>query len=273
MRVEDLIIYGKSKIHSQHAKMLLAALLNMNSLELLNYLDKEVDEEICQLYQQKVLELQNNKPIQYVIGNVNFYGEEFIVNEKTLIPRFETEELVEATMGYLDDFFGHFNLKGIDLGTGTGCIGLTLKRLLPDLDMTLVDISKDALEVTEENRKKQQLEVSIIESDFFQNVDGMFDFIISNPPYIKENEEIETIVKENEPHLALYAGTDGLDCYRKILSQCKNHLNSKFMIAFEIGYQQKVPLAELIHQELGDVVVMCKKDLSGKDRMLFVFSK
>lgn len=273
MRVEDLIVYGKSKIHSQHAKMLLAALLNVNPLELLNYLDREVSEEIVEKYKQKVLELSNNRPIQYVIGNVNFYGEEFIVNESTLIPRFETEELVESTIMYLDEFFPSKDLRVVDLGTGTGCIGLTLKRLIPTLDMTLVDISDKALDIAKQNAEKQKLDVSIKKSNFLEDVDGKFDIIISNPPYIKDNEPIEEIVKNNEPHLALYAGEDGLDCYRMILKQCKSKLNSKFLIAFEIGYQQKQPLAELIRQELGDVRIFCKKDLSGRDRMIFIFSK
>jgi len=159
MKVDELIVYGKSKIHSHHAKMLLAALLNVNSLELLNYLDEEVPENVEKEFKEKVAELVKNRPIQYVIGNVNFYGEEFIVNESTLIPRFETEELVENTMIYLDEFFDTKNLKVVDLGTGTGCIGLTLKKLIPSLDMTLVDISENALEIAKQNKEKKGLDV------------------------------------------------------------------------------------------------------------------
>lgn len=273
MSVEDLIVYGKSKVHSEHAKMLLASLMNMNSLELLNYLNQEVPEEIEKKYKEKLLELMKSRPIQYVLGNVNFYGKEFMVNESTLIPRFETEELVENTIGYLAHFFNHQNLRVIDLGTGTGCIGLTLKRLIPSLDMTLVDISDSALEIAEKNRKNLGLEVSIIKSNFLEKVPGLFDIIISNPPYIKEGEPIEEIVKKNEPSIALYAGKDGLDCYRIILSQCKKKLKSKFMIAFEIGCNQREELTRLIHQELENVNVVCKKDLSNRDRMIFIFSK
>ncbi|MDE5586963.1 MAG: peptide chain release factor N(5)-glutamine methyltransferase [Bacilli bacterium] len=273
MRVEDLIVYGKSKVHSEHAKMLLAALLNVNSLELLNYLDKEVPEDVEKAFKEKIAELVKNRPIQYVIGNVSFYGEEFLVNESTLIPRFETEELVENVMIYLDEFFDHKDLNVVDLGTGTGCIGLTLKKLIPSLTMTLVDISDNALEMARKNQEAKGLDVSIIKSNFLEEVPGTFDIIVSNPPYIKEGEEIEEIVKENEPSIALYAGHDGLDSYRTILHQCKGKLNPKFMIAFEIGCDQREALVNLIHQELGDVRVICKKDLSNRDRMIFIFSK
>ena len=199
MRVEDLIVYGKSKVHSEHAKMLLAALLNVNSLELLNYLDKEVPEDV----------------------------------EKAL----------------------------------------TLKKLIPSLTMTLVDISDNALEMARKNQEEKGLDVSIIKSNFLEEVPGTFDIIVSNPPYIKEGEEIEEIVKENEPSIALYGGPDGLDSYRTILHQCKEKLNPKFMIAFEIGCNQREAITQLIYQELGDVRVICKKDLSNRDRMIFIFSK
>lgn len=273
MRVEDLIVYGKSKIHSEHAKMLLAALLNVNSLELLNHLNEIVPDEVEQAFKDKVEELVKNRPIQYVIGTVNFYGEEFLVNESTLIPRFETEELVENTMIYLDEFFETKDLNVIDLGTGTGCIGLTLKKLIPSLNMTLVDISEEALKIAKENQEKKGLEVQILKSNFLEQVSGPFDIIVSNPPYIKEGEPIQAIVKENEPSLALYAGSDGLDCYRTILKQCKGKLAHKFMIAFEIGCDQRQNLTELIYKELGNVQVICKKDLSNRDRMIFIFSK
>ena len=124
MTVEELIIYGKSKIHSDLAKMLLADLLNINSLELLNNLDKVVDKEIEEEYKEKVELVKVKNPIQYVIGNVNFYGNIFEVNKNVLIPRFETEELVENTLYYINNYFNPYDLSIIDLGTGSGCIGI-----------------------------------------------------------------------------------------------------------------------------------------------------
>lgn len=273
MTVEELIIYGKKYIHSTHAKMLLADLLGINSLELLNYLDKEVDEEIIKLYKKKIYALKENKPIQYVIGNVNFYGNKFIVNENVLIPRFETEELVENTINLIEQIFPTKNLKATDLGTGSGCIGLTLKKKIPELNMTLLDISQKALEVAQINAKNLDTEVTLLENDMLENINEKYDIIISNPPYIKEAEEIEDIVKNNEPHLALYAGLDGLDCYRKILKEAKNHLNFPYLIAFEIGESQKEDIINLVKETLPYTTIISKKDMQNRDRMIFIYEK
>ncbi len=148
MTIEELIIYGKGKIHSDYAKMLLADLMGVNPLELLTMLDKKVDEDIITTYKDKVSQVEEKKPVQYVIGNVNFYGNIFNVNSNVLIPRFETEELVDNTINYINSFFDTSDLDIIDLGTGSGCIGLTLKKNIPNSRVTLVDISTKALEVT-----------------------------------------------------------------------------------------------------------------------------
>jgi len=136
----------------------------------------------------------------------------------------------------------------------------------------LIDISPKALEVTHINCEKLSSKANLIESDMFENVTKKYDVIISNPPYIKTNEEIEEIVKNNEPHLALYAGEDGLDCYRKIIKELPNYMKERCLVAFEIGYTQAEPLKELIKEVLGDVKVEVKKDMSEKDRMIFIFN-
>lgn len=273
MTVEELIIYGKQFVHSTHAKMILADLLGVNSLELLNYLKQKVEEEIVNNYKQRINALKEKKPIQYVIGNVNFYGNQFKVNENVLIPRFETEELVENTLNYIEEIFPSNNLKVIDLGTGSGCIGITLKKKNSLLDVTLLDISKEALEVAKENATNLQTEVTLIQNDMLENLIDKYDVIISNPPYIKENEEIEEIVKNNEPHLALYAGIDGLDCYKKILKEAPNHINDKFLIALEIGESQKEDIIRLAEEIFPNAVMDSKKDLQGRDRMIFIYQK
>ncbi len=271
MRVEELIVYGKSKVSSTYAKMLLADLLGKNALELINILEDEVSPEIVKKYQEKIALLQKQKPIQYVIGNVNFYGNTYQVNEHVLIPRFETEELVENTLAFLEE---HRDLKKvIDLGCGSGVIGITLKKKRPDLEVTLLDISKDALEVAKENAKNLNADVTFIESDMWDNVEDRFDVIISNPPYIKEEEEIDSLVKNNEPHLALYGGKDGLDFYRKILKDIKSHTKSSFLIAFEIGESQREELITLVKEILPSTKITAKKDLQDRDRMLFIYSE
>ena len=273
MTIEELIIYGKQFIHSTHAKMLLADLLQVNPLELLNYLDKIVDEEIVNKYKKRIEAIKENKPIQYVIGNVNFYGNKFLVNENVLIPRFETEELVENTLSLIEEIFPNQNLKAIDLGCGTGCIGITLKKKIPSLDMTLLDISPKALEVAKQNATNLEVDVTLIQNDMLEGLDDKYDVIISNPPYIKENEEIEEIVKNNEPHLALYAGIDGLDCYRKILKEAPNHVNKEFLIAFEIGESQKEDIISLVKQTFKQATIIDKKDMQERDRMIFIYQK
>lgn len=273
MTVEELIVYGKGKTSSDHAKMLLSSYLDVNPLELLTILDKEVDSNIEKLYKSSLEALKENKPIQYVIGNVNFYGLKFIVNKNVLIPRFETEELVEQVVEYTKDL-NKDKIKILDLGCGSGAIGLTLKSILKDSEVTLVDISKEALEVAKLNANNLNLDVTFIESDWFSNVKlEKYDIIVSNPPYIRTDEEIEEIVKNNEPSLALYGGVDGLDCYRKILANIKPYLNNKFLIAFEIGESQKEEIYDIVNKYLKDIEITCKKDLYGRNRMIFVRNK
>lgn len=273
MTVEELIVYGKGKTSSDHAKMLLSSYLDVNPLELLTILDKEVDSDIEKLYKSSLEALKENKPIQYVIGNVNFYGLKFIVNKNVLIPRFETEELVEQVVEYTKDL-NKDKIKILDLGCGSGAIGLTLKSILKNSEVTLTDISKDALEVANLNANNLNLDVTFIESDWFSNIKlEKYDIIVSNPPYIRTDEEIEEIVKNNEPSLALYGGVDGLDCYRKILANIKPYLNNKFLIAFEIGESQKEEIYDIINKYLKDIEITCKKDLYGRNRMIFVRNK
>lgn len=273
MTVEELIVYGKGKTSSDHAKMLLSSYLDVNPLELLTILDKEVDSDIEKIYKSSLDALKENKPIQYVIGNVNFYGLKFIVNKNVLIPRFETEELVEQVVEYTKDL-NKDKIKILDLGCGSGAIGLTLKSILKDSEVTLTDISKEALEVAKLNANNLNLDVTFIESDWFSNVKlEKYDIIVSNPPYIRTDEEIEEIVRDNEPSLALYGGVDGLDCYRKILANIKPYLNNKFLIAFEIGESQKEEIYDIVNKYLKDIEITCKKDLYGRNRMIFVRNK
>ncbi len=273
MTVEELIVYGKGKTSSDHAKMLLSSYLDVNPLELLTILDKEVDSDIEKIYKSSLEALKENKPIQYVIGNVNFYGLKFIVNKNVLIPRFETEELVEQVVEYTKDL-NKDKIKILDLGCGSGAIGLTLKSILKDSEVSLTDISKDALEVAKLNANNLNLDVTFIESDWFSNVKlEQYDIIVSNPPYIRTDEKIEEIVRDNEPSLALYGGADGLDCYRKILANIKPYLNNKFLIAFEIGESQKEEIYDIVNKYLKDIEITCKKDLYGRNRMIFVRNK
>ena len=269
MTIEELLIFGKGHCHSDHAKILLADLLNKNPLELLNCLEETVTEDIVDLYKKEVLALEEGRPLQYVIGSVNFFGNRYYIDQRVLIPRFETEELVENTIKYVKDNFKE-PIDIVDLGCGSGVIGLTLEKKISTNSVDLIDISKEALEVTKINRDNLNSNANLIENNFLDNIDKKYDLIISNPPYISINEEIEDIVKDNEPSIALYAGEEGLDCYKKILSQVKNNMKDKCLIAFEIGCNQGEKITKLVNEYLDDVKVEIKKDLSDRDRMLFV---
>ena len=270
MTIEECLVYGKSHCHKDHAKILLGEILNKNPLELLNYLNEEVDNSKIEQYKKAVEALEQGKPLQYVLNKVNFYGNTFYVDERVLIPRFETEELVENTIKFVNTNFKE-PIDIVDLGTGTGAIGLTLEKKLSPKSVDLIDISKAALEVTNINCGNLKSKANLIENDFLEGIDKKYDLIISNPPYIMDDEEIEDIVKNNEPHLALYAGKDGLDCYKKILSTCKKNMKDKCIIAFEIGSSQANDITNLVKVYLGNLKVEVQKDLSGRDRMLFIF--
>lgn len=270
MTVEELLVFGKGHCHSDHARIILAEILEKNPLELLNYLNEEIEEEKAEKYKKAILAMQQGKPMQYALGKVNFYGNTFYIDERVLIPRFETEELVENTIKYIEKYFQQ-PVDVIDLGCGSGAIGLTIEKKINTNSIDLIDISEDALEVAKENAKRLSSKAMLKQNDMLKGIEKKYDVIISNPPYIKEEEEIEDIVRENEPHIALYGGPDGLDFYRKILQDVKKNMKDRCLIAFEIGCDQRLPIENLIHETLGDVRVECKKDLSEKDRMIFIF--
>ncbi len=192
------------------------------------YLKKYIDEEKLE---DGLNRLENGEPVQYIIGNVDFYGFIFDVDRRVLIPRFETEELVEKTVNYIKKDFNE-NISIIDLGTGSGCIAITLKKLFPNSKVTAVDISSEALEAASHNASKQEVEVTFKKNNMLHGIIDKFDVIISNPPYIDYDEEIMEVVKNNEPHVALYADNHGLYFYEDILKNCSNNLNNKFLIAF-----------------------------------------
>ena len=217
-----------------------------------------------------IQEILKGKPVQYVVGNVNFFGNIIDVNEGVLIPRFETELLVEKIIKRYKNVSRKLDI--LDIGTGSGCIAITLKKEL-DANVDAIDISDAALKTTRENALKNDVKITIYKSNILRNVSRKFDIIVSNPPYIAEDEKIENVVKNNEPHLALYAKNNGLYYYEEILKTCKPNLKTKFFIAFEIGYKQKEAIIDLVYKYLGDVNVECEKDLSGKDRFIFVSSK
>ena len=214
--------------------------------------------------------LENGEPVQYIVGNVSFYGFSFDVNNSVLIPRFETEELVSRTINLIKKYFNK-EISILDIGTGSGCIAITLNKLL-SAKVDAVDISSDALKVATKNGIKNNSSVNFFVSDVFSNVKDKYDVIISNPPYIKEDEEIMDIVKNNEPHLALYAKDNGLYFYDKIIKDSSKYLNDKFIMAFEIGYKQGKDITKIVNKYYKDINMSVEKDYSGRDRFVFIWN-
>lgn len=213
--------------------------------------------------------LEKDYPVQYIIGYVDFYGLKINVNEFTLIPRYETEYLIELTLKEIKNM-NLANPKILDLCTGSGAIGLTLKSLLPSSEVTLSDISKDALMVANKNKNELNLDVNIIESDLFKNIQGKFDIIISNPPYVMTNETLPKDVLY-EPHLALYSGPKGIDHIEEIFKNIKSHLNNKYLIALEINEKSEPDITNLIKTYFEkNINYKFMKDLAGKTRYLFI---
>jgi release factor glutamine methyltransferase len=215
--------------------------------------------------------LNSGEPVQYIVGNVDFYGYKINVNKNVLIPRFETEELVFKTINLIKKNLNE-NIKVLDIGTGSGCISIALKKEIPGLDITAVDISEDALVVAKNNALENNCEINFIKSDLFNNIDDKYDLIISNPPYISYDEQIMDIVKKNEPHLALYAKNNGLYFYEEIIKNSSNYLNDKNIIAFEIGYLQANEIKKMAHKYYPNSNIIIEKDMQEKDRFVFIIN-
>ncbi|MCI7084362.1 MAG: peptide chain release factor N(5)-glutamine methyltransferase [Tenericutes bacterium] len=215
--------------------------------------------------------LKNGYPIQYLIGYVDFYGYRINVSEDTLIPRYETEYLVEKVINICNKMFND-KINILDIGTGSGAISIVLKDKLNSM-VTGCDISDKALKMALNNAKINNLDINYVKSDIFSNINGKFDVIVSNPPYISRNEVIMDSVKKYEPNIALYADNEGLYFYEIIIKNAKKFLNDKFLIAFEIGWWQGNLIYDIAKSYFNDSVIKIEKDLTGRDRYLFIINE
>lgn len=216
--------------------------------------------------------LNNNYPVQYLIGNVSFYGYNINVDERVLIPRFETEYLVEKTIDLIKKKKMSTS-KLLEVGTGSGCISIALKKEISSLDITSIDISNSALEVAKSNALENDVQINLQNADIFKyKSDNKFDILVSNPPYISDDEVIDPKTKY-EPCGALYADDSGMKYYKYMIDNYEYFLNDKFIMAFEIGYLQGKPLLEYINASIPESIAYVEKDLSGKDRYLFIINE
>ena len=213
-------------------------------------------------------QLLAHKPAQYIIGNSDFHGLTLKVDERVLIPRPETEELVELILSENPES----SLSVLDIGTGSGAIALALANSRPDWQITASDLSQDALALAAENAQSCGLNLTFVQSDCFDAISGKFDIIVSNPPYISEadKDEVGLNVLVSEPHMALFAEEDGYAVYRKIAEQAEEHLTEKGKIYLEISYKQGDGVAELFKKSFSQKRIRVLKDQFGKDRMVVV---
>lgn len=238
----------------------------------LAYLNKYIKaRNLDDIYLNNALkELEKGRPIQYVIGEVNFYGYDFKVNENVLIPRFETELLVDKAIKKIKKLFNK-NVDILDLGTGSGCIAITLKKEA-DSNVEALDISNKALEVAKENAKLNNVDINFINADMTKYTSKQYDVIISNPPYIAYDEEVMDIVKNNEPHNALYADNNGLYYYEAIIKNIPKITKDKYLVCFEIGSTQGKEIIEIAHKYLNNINITIEKDYANLDRFVFITS-
>ena len=262
---EKLIAQGEE---AESLSFVYRSLKNLSFTDFVLTLQQEVTEEEKQFVEEIFKKLAEHIPAQYIIGHAEFFGMELKVDERVLIPRPETEELVEFILAEnLKD-----NLKVLDIGTGSGAIALALAKNRPDWSVTAADISQDALDLSLENANAQNLNLSFIKSDCFSEISSKYDIIVSNPPYIsrEDQEEVGLNVLHSEPHLALFADEDGLAIYRRIAEDSKDYLNDGGKIYLEIGYKQGQSVPALFMENLPEKRVRTLKDQFGQDRMVVV---
>ena len=262
---EKLIAQGEE---AESLSFVYRSLKNLSFTDFVFALQQELTEEEKQFVEEIYKKLVAHIPAQYIIGHAEFFGMQLKVDERVLIPRPETEELVEIILAENSDG----NLKVLDIGTGSGAIALALAKNRPDWSVSAADISQDALDLASENAKKQNLQIFLKKSDCFTEISEKYDIIVSNPPYISREDESEIglNVLHSEPHLALFADEDGLAIYRRIAEDAKDYLKDGGKIYLEIGYKQGQSVPELFKKYLPEKRVRTLKDQFGQDRMVVV---
>lgn len=246
------------------ARLLLEEICGTDHNTLLCHGDREVSEKEEEQYRKTIEQRAQHVPLQHILGYQDFMGLRFQVNEHVLIPRQDTEILVEEAMRYLHD-----GMRILDLCTGSGCILLSLLHYSNDCEGTGVDISKEALQVAALNAELLGIKADFLKSDLYEKVTGKFDLLVSNPPYI-ERKVIPTLmeeVREYDPYIALDGGEDGLDFYRRIIGGAQDYLKRGGQILMEIGSGQAQAVSELLREAGFKEIDVCR-DFAGLDRVV-----
>lgn len=286
--IQELLVLGKEKLEKSgneyakyERKVLLEETLGCNYMYMLMHGEEEVSAEKETAYLQLLEKRCEHYPLQYLLGYAHFMDYTFYVSEDVLIPRNDTEVLVETANEILDAVQEENSVKKdnmedavkpavLDLCCGSGCIGISLKLYHPDITLTLSDISKKALQVAKSNLEKYDVKAEVVCDSLFQGITGKMDMIVSNPPYI-ESGEMDTLmpeVRDYEPSLALDGGADGLEFYREIVNGVSRYLKKDGWLLFEIGYNQGKAVSDLM-MDKGFRDIQVKKDYAGLDRVVY----
>ncbi len=258
--------------------LLLEEYLNFKRIDIVLKSNFEISPEDLILLRSSTKLLEQEIPIQYILGKTEFYGFPFILNEHVLIPRPETEELITSILeNVLKTKSFHTNanekqLKILDIGTGSGCIPISLKKSLPFAEITAIDVSNEALIIAKKNAVLNKVDINLTQQDILNitSLNQLYDVIVSNPPYVRESEkkEIKNNVLNNEPHMALFVEDNNpLVFYNKIAELAKNHLTKNGTLFFEINQYLGKETVELIKLK-GFNKIQLKKDIFGRDRII-----
>lgn len=286
MTIKDLIIYGRTKLDRKYidesvlkTRLLLESCLGKTREYMMVHLDEEVTRDVEEKFMSYISRAAQNEPVQYIIGKQEFMGLTFSVNKSVLIPRSDTEILVEEVINIVKTEINNTsdaeivdkNINILDMCTGSGAIIISLAHYLKDYNINYYasDVSGDAIEVATQNGENNDVKINFMISDLFKSIPEIkFDIIVSNPPYVERNviENLDENVKR-EPYIALDGGIDGLDFYKEIIKESNKFLNKNAYLCFEIGYNQRESVTNLL-KENDYVDIHCIKDLGQNDRVI-----
>lgn len=269
----DLLYRYKKEMDLNTLRAFLFELCNDENINLYLEKDNEARKSIVDKYESGVKRLIEGEPLNYVLGYSYFYGYRLKVDEAVLIPRFETEELVGRVLSGYDEYFKDQKIDLADVGTGSGAIAIALKKEEDNLNVYASDISKEALEVAILNAQNNQADIRFFEGSMLKPLienNIKLDILVSNPPYIRNDEVVEHSVRDYEPNVALFGGDDGLKFYRMIFEDAHKVLKERSMMFFEMGYDQKENMTALAREFFPSADINVYKDINNKDRMLVI---
>ena len=259
-------------MNAHAAELAMRSITGKSHSEYLASFQEQIPHGPCSQFWAIITELMTGKPIQYILGEEEFYGYTFEVNEDVLIPRPETEELVHYALERANRLFGNQVIQVADIGTGSGAIAVAFKKERPTAQVTATDFSESALEVAKRNAERNEAEITFMQGDMEEPLQQQqWDIVLSNPPYIADHEKslMSPTVYDFEPLTALFAEEEGLYFYRRLAENLSPLMNRPALIGFEIGYQQGAVVQQYLRQAFPDARVEIVQDINKKDRMVF----